>query len=147
MIEISERGKLSMIQDNTTKTHNGDSNSYCLSPEETEKYMQATDECKMIVVGQKDLTKACIADVMAAEIEPANKIKDGIRPEQQGDSVNPQYAAEFGETVVIVTDQSKQQAGVAERKEENETQAASRRKLEIEQSAEEKYAKNNGNDR
>ena len=136
-----------MIESDTTKTHNGDSKNYCLSTEEALKLIQQTEECKMIVVNQKDLNKVCIADVMAAKIEAAKKIKDGIRPSEQGDSIDPQYAAEFGEKVVIVTDKAKQQAKAADQREENETQAAARRKVEIERSAEAKYAKNNGEDR
>lgn len=135
-----------MLND-ATKTHNENSNNYCLSTEEAAERMQKTQECKVIVVMQKEIGRVCKADVMAAEIEPANKIKDGIRPEEQGDPIKPQYAAEFGETLVIVTDETKGKAEVAKTQKENETQKLAREKLELERRAAEKYAQNNEADR
>lgn len=124
---------------NDTKTHNGDSKNYHLSPEQAAELLEKTDKCTVIVTTQKEIGRECAIDVMAAEIETAKKVKDGIRPEKQGDSINPQYAAEFGETVVIVTDRSKGSSEKAGERQENETQKAARRKLELSQRAEEKY--------
>lgn len=126
-----------------TKTHNENSKNYCLTTEEAEKRKKLTDECKVIVVMQNEVSKVCKADVMAAEIEPANKIKDGIRPEEQGDAISPRYAAEFGETLVIVTDESRGKAEAVKAQKENESQKISREKVELERSAQEKYEKNN----
>ena len=82
---------------------------------------------------------------MAARIETAREIKDNIRPEKQGDSINPQYAAEFGESVVIVTDKSKGISSKADERAENETQRLSREKVALSRRAEEKYNNNSVN--
>lgn len=122
-----------------TKTHNGDSKNYHLSKEQAAELLEKTDKCTVIVTPQAEVGKDCTIDVMAAKIETAKKIKDGVKPEHQGDSINPQYAAEFGETVVIVTDQSKGQSTKAGERAENETQKAARNKVELSQRAETKY--------
>ena len=91
-----------------TTTRNGDSKNYHLSPEEAQERFEQTDKCTVIVTAQTEVGKECSIDVMAAQIKTPTKVKDGIRPENQGDSINPQYAAEFnGNGVVIVTDMSK----------------------------------------
>lgn len=119
--------------------------SYCLSNERAAELMSKTERCSVIVTPQKEIGRECKIDVMAARIETAREIKDNIRPEKQGDSINPQYAAEFGESVVIVTDKSKGISSKADEKAENETQRLSREKVELSKRAEEKYNNNNVN--
>ena len=117
---------------------------YCLSNERATELMSKTERCSVIVTPQKEIGRECKIDVMAARIETAREIKDNIRPEKQGDSINPQYAAEFGESVVIVTDKSKGISSEANERAENETQRLSREKVELSRRAEEKYNNNNG---
>lgn len=129
---------------NNTTTHNEDSKNYCLSPEQAAELMAKTDRCSVVVTPQKDINKYCISDVMAANIVTARKIEEGIRPENQGDAIDPQYAAEFGENgLVIVTDKSKGKSTNAEERAENETQKASRERMELERRAAQKYDENN----
>jgi len=71
--------------------------SYCLSNERAAELMSKTERCSVIVTPQREIGRECKIDVMAATIETAREIKDNIRPEKQGDAINPQYAAEFGE--------------------------------------------------
>ncbi len=132
-----------------TTTRNGDSKNYHLSPEEAQERFEQTDKCTVIVTAQTEVGKECSIDVMAAQIKTPTKVKDGIRPENQGDSINPQYAAEFnGNGVVIVTDMSKGKSEKAGERKENETQRAAREKLELSQRAEEKYnEEHSGEDR
>lgn len=119
--------------------------SYCLSNERAAELMGKTEKCSVIVTPQKEIGRECKIDVMAAKIETAREIKDNIRPEKQGDSINPQYAAEFGESVVIVTDKSKGISSKADERAENETQRLSREKVALSRRAEEKYNNNSVN--
>lgn len=119
--------------------------SYCLSSERAAELMGKTEKCSVIVTPQKEIGRECKIDVMAARIETAREIKDNIRPEKQGDSINPQYAAEFGESVVIVTDKSKGISSKADERAENETQRLSREKVALSRRAEEKYNNNSVN--
>lgn len=116
--------------------------SYCLSNERAAELMKKTERCSVIVTPQKEIGRECKIDVMAASIETARGIKDNIRPEKQGDAINPQYAAEFGESVVIVTDKAKGISSKADERAENETQRLSREKLELSRRAAEKYSNN-----
>lgn len=116
--------------------------SYCLSNERAAELMSKTERCSVIVTPQKEIGRECKIDVMAATIETAKKIEDNIRPEKQGDAINPQYAAEFGESVVIVTDKSKGISSKADERAENETQKLSREKVELSRRAQEKYNNN-----
>lgn len=113
-----------------------------LSNEQAAELMAKTEKCSVIVTPQKEIGRECKIDVMAAKIETAREIKDNVRPENQGDSINPEYAAEFGESVVIVTDKSKGISSKANEREENETQRLSREKLALSKRAEEKYNAN-----
>lgn len=119
--------------------------SYCLSNERAAELMGKTEKCSVIVTPQKEIGRECKIDVMAAKIETAREIKDNIRPEKQGDAINPEYAAEFGESVVIVTDRSKGISSAANERAENETQRLSREKVALSRRAEEKYNSNSEN--
>lgn len=116
-----------------------------LNNEQAAELMAKTEKCSVIVTPQKEIGRECKIDVMAAKIETAREIKDNIRPEKQGDAINPEYAAEFGESVVIVTDRSKGISSAANERAENETQRLSREKVALSRRAEEKYNSNSEN--
>ena len=131
--------------------------SYCLSNERAAELMSKTERCSVIVTPQREIGRECKIDVMAATIETAreiirvnpntNHIFHNIRPEKQGDAINPQYAAEFGESVVIVTDKSKGISSKADERAENETQRLSREKVELSRRVEDKYNSNSENNK
>ena len=120
---------------------------YYLSNERAAELMSKTERCSVIVTPQREIGRECKIDVMAATIETAREIKDNIRPEKQGDAINPQYAAEFGESVVIVTDKSKGISSKADERAENETQRLSREKVELSRRVEDKYNSNSENNK
>jgi hypothetical protein len=118
-----------------TTTHNGDS-----------KSNQETDKCTVIVTSQEEvgagweLTIGAVADVIHAEVVSPKKIKDGVRPEKQGDSIDAKDASELGgKKMITVISSTKKKAEKAPQIPENESQKASRKKLELSQRAEEKY--------
>ena len=117
--------------------------SYCLSNERAAELMSKTERCSVIVTPQREIGRECKIDVMAATIETAREIKDNIRPEKQGDAINPQYA----ESVVIVTDKSKGISSKADERAENETQRLSREKVELSRRVEDKYNSNSENNK
>lgn len=138
-----------------TTTHNGDSKNYHLSEEETAKRLEKTDKCTVIVTNQKEvgegweMTVGAVADMIHAEIKSSKKIKDGIRPEEQGDSIDPKDASELGgKKLITVINSTKKKAEKAPQIPENETQKAARNKVELSQRAEEKYKEmEDGSDR
>lgn len=125
-------------------TSRDESKNYCLSADRAKELMNKTDRCSVIVTPQNEIGRECKIDVMAAKIETAKEIKDNIMPTNQGDSIDPQYAAEFGEKVVIVTDKSKGISTRANERAENETQKLSREKVELAKRVAEKYSNDDG---
>lgn len=131
---------------NSTTTHNGDSKNYHLSKEETAKCLEQTEKCTVIVTSQKEvgegweITVGAVADMIHAEVKPSKEIKDGVRPEEQGDSIDPKDASELGgKKLITVINSAKKKAEKAPQIPENETQKAARNKVELSQRAEEKY--------
>ena len=131
---------------NDTKTPNGDSNNYKVGSEETRKLLEETTACKVVVV---DLAKMLPTgfenpaefDFTGTRVVRSREVKDNIPPEKQGNALDTDTAAKFDrDSVTIVLDGRPQ---VAQEIQENETQRIAREAVEREQSAEEKYAKNN----
>lgn len=133
------------MENNTTKAPNGDGKT--LKPgqipiEEGKERETKTESCNVIVIDQKEVNSIAGANIMASQIVPPNKIKDGIRPQDQKDSVYALYGIEFNGELRMVTDAEKGRTEQVEKQPENRAQVASREKLEIQRSAEEKYKKN-----
>ena len=121
---------------------------YRISSEEAKKLIALTDECSVIATNQKEVApkgfETSYKDVTSATVQPAPEIKDGVNPEQKGDSLVPVTAAEMHKNgVKIVVDRRIGRAEQVKSVPENETQKAAREKLELEKRAEEKYNKNN----
>lgn len=134
------------MENTRTTTHNGDSNR--LTPEEAKKLMEKTDECRVIATRAQDVApigfETTRKDVTSATVVPAKQIREGIKPSEQGDSLNPVTAAEMTEHgVTIVVNRNVGRAQRAEEVPENEAQRAAREKAELEKKAMEKYQQNN----
>lgn len=134
------------MENTRTTTHNGDSNR--LTPEEAKKLMEKTDECRVIATRAKEVApegfETTRKDVTSATVVPAPEIREGIKPGEQGDSLNPVTAAEMTENgVTIVLDREVGRAQKATEVPENEAQRAAREKAELERKAKEKYEQNN----
>lgn len=130
---------------NTTNTQNENSNNYLLSPEEAKKLMAITDECSVVATRQKDVApegfEATYKDITSATIRAARKIEENVKPSEQGDSIVPVTAAEFKDGVsLVVKDGRLVQAPETEK---NATLQASEDRRKLQESAEDKYAKNN----
>ena len=142
--ETSERGIF--METNDTKTPNGDSNNYKVGSEEARNLIKETAACKVVVV---DLAKMlptgfenpAECDFTGTRVVRSRKVKDNIPPEKQGNALDTDTAAKFDrDGVTIVLDGRPQ---VAQEIKENETQRIAREAVEREQSAADKYAKNN----
>lgn len=134
------------MENTRTTTHNGDSNR--LTPEEAKKLMKKTDECRVIATKAQEVApvgfETTRKDVTSATVVPAPQIREGIKPGEQGDSLNPVTAAEMTENgVTIVIDREVGRAQKATEVPENEAQRAAREKAELERKAQEKYEQNN----
>lgn len=134
------------MENTRTTTHNGDSNR--LTPEEAKKLMEKTDECRVIATKAQEVApvgfETTRKDVTSATVVPAPQIREGIKPGEQGDSLNPVTAAEMTENgVTIVIDREVGRAQKATEVPENEAQRAAREKAELERKAQEKYEQNN----
>lgn len=130
---------------NTTNTQNENSNNYLLSPEEEKKLEAITDPCSVVATSQKDVApegfETTCKDITSATIVAARKIEDNVKPSKQGDSIVPVTAAEFKDGVsLVVKDGRLVQAPETEK---NATLQASEDRRKLQESAEDKYAKNN----
>lgn len=130
---------------NTTNTQNENSNNYLLSPEEAKKLMAITVGCPVVATSQKDVApegfETTCKDITSATIVAARKIEDNVKPSKQGDSIVPVTAAEFKDGVsLVVKDGRLVQAPETEK---NATLQASEDRRKLQESAEDKYAKNN----
>ena len=130
---------------NTTNTQNENSNNYLLSPEEAKKLMAITVGCPVVATSQKDVApegfETTCKDITSATIRAARKIEDNVKPSKQGDSIVPVTAAEFKDGVsLVVKDGRLVQAPETEK---NATLKASEDRRKLQESAEDKYAKNN----
>lgn len=129
----------------TTNTQNENSKSYRLSPEEAKKLMACTEECAVVATSQKDITPAgfetTYKDITSATIKAAKKIKDNVKPEKQGDSIIPVTAAEFHKGISLIVQNGR--AIQAPETAKNPTLQASENRRKLQESAEEKYARNN----
>ena len=130
---------------NTTNTQNENSNNYLLSPEEAKKLMAITVGCPVVATSQKDVApegfETTCKDITSATIRAARKIEDNVKPSEQGDSIVPVTAAEFKDGVsLVVKDGRLVQAPETEK---NATLKASEDRRKLQESAEDKYAKNN----
>lgn len=130
---------------NTTNTQNENSNNYLLSPEESKKLMAITVGCPVVATSQKDVApegfETTCKDITSATIVAARKIEDNVKPSKQGDSIVPVTAAEFKDGVsLVVKDGRLVQAPETEK---NATLQASEDRRKLQESAEDKYAKNN----
>ncbi len=130
---------------NTTNTQNENSNNYLLSPEEAKKLMAITVGCPVVATSQKDVApegfETTCKDITSATIRAARKIEDNVKPSKQGDSIVPVTAAEFKDGVsLVVKDGRLVQAPETEK---NATLQASEDRRKLQESAEDKYAKNN----
>lgn len=130
---------------NTTNTQNENSNNYLLSPEEAKKLMAITVGCPVVATSQKDVApegfETTYKDITSATIVAARKIEDNVKPSKQGDSIVPVTAAEFKDGVsLVVKDGRLVQAPEIEK---NATLQASEDRRKLQESAEDKYAKNN----
>ena len=129
---------------NTTNTQNENSNNYLLSPE-AKKLMAITVGCPVVATSQKDVApegfETTCKDITSATIRAARKIEDNVKPSKQGDSIVPVTAAEFKDGVsLVVKDGRLVQAPETEK---NATLQASEDRRKLQESAEDKYAKNN----
>lgn len=134
-----------MEETNTTNTQNENSNNYLLSPEEAKKLMAITVGCPVVATSQKDVApegfETTCKDITSATIVAARKIEDNVKPSKQGDSIVPVTAAEFKDGVsLVVKDGRLVQAPETEK---NATLQASEDRRKLQESAEDKYAKNN----
>lgn len=130
---------------NTTNTQNENSNNYLLSPEEAKKLMAITVGCPVVATSQKDVApegfETTCKDITSATIRAARKIEDNVKPSKQGDSIVPVTAAEFKDGVsLVVKDGRLVQAPETEK---NATLQASEDRRKLQESAKDKYAKNN----
>ena len=133
------------MEGTNTNTQNENSKNYRLSPEEARKLMASTAECTVVATRQKDVApagfEATYKDITSATIRPARKIEDNVKPSEQGDSIVPVTAAEFKDGVsLVVKDGRLVQAPETEK---NATLQASENRRKLQESAEDKYAKNN----
>lgn len=130
---------------NTTNTQNENSNNYLLSPEEEKKLMAITVGCPVVATSQKDVApegfETTCKDITSATIVAARKIEDNVKPSKQGDSIVPVTAAEFKDGVSLVVKDGR--LVQAPKTEKNATLQASEDRRKIQESAEDKYAKNN----
>lgn len=130
---------------NTTNTQNENSNNYLLSPEEAKKFMAITVGCPVVATSPKDVAsegfETTYKDITSATIRAARKIEDNVKPSEQGDSIVPVTAAEFKDGVsLVVKDGRLVQVPETEK---NATLQASEDRRKLQESAEDKYAKNN----
>lgn len=137
-------------QNANTQTEN--SKKYYVNPEEAQKLISATEECIVIATNQREVAPAgfetSYKDVTSATVQPAAKIKEGIKPAEQGDSLVPVTAAEMHKNgVKIVVDRRVGRAEQAKEVAENETLKATRERAELEKSAQKKYEQNNPTER
>lgn len=135
-----------------TNTQTENSKKYYVNPQEAQKLMAATEECIVVATNQREVTPAgfetSYKDVTSATVQPAAKIKEGIKPAQQGDSLVPVTAAEMHKNgVKIVVDRRVGRAEEVKEVPENETLKATRERVELEKSAQKKYEQNNPTER
>ena len=138
------------MQNTNTQTEN--SKKYYVNPQEAQKLMVATEECIVVATNQREVAPAgfetSYKDVTSATVQPAAKIKEGIKPAQQGDSLVPVTAAEMHKNgIKIVVDRRVGRAEEVKEVPENETLKATRERLELEKSAQKKYEQNNPTER
>lgn len=138
------------MQNTNTQTEN--SKKYYVNPQEAQKLMAATEECIVVATNQREVAPAgfetSYKDVTSATVQPAAKIKEGIKPAQQGDSLVPVTAAEMHKNgIKIVVDRRVGRAEEVKEVPENETLKATRERLELEKSAQKKYEQNNPTER
>lgn len=133
---------------NTTNTQNENSNNLLLSPvspEEAEKLMAITDKCPVVTTSPENVPsegfETTCKDVTSATIVAANKIENNVKPSKQGDSIVPVTAAEFKDGVSWVVQDGR--LVQAQKKKKNATLQASEDRRKLQESAEDKYAKNN----
>lgn len=130
---------------NTTNTQNENSNNYLLSPEEAKKLKAITVGCPVVATSPENVPsegfETTCKDITSATIVAARKIEDNVKPSKQGDSIVPVTAAEFKDGVsLVVKDGRLVQAPETEK---NATLQASEDRRKLQESAEDKYAKNN----
>lgn len=135
-----------------TNTQIENSKKYYVNPQEAQKLMAATEECIVVATNQREVAPAgfetSYKDVTSATVQPAAKIKEGIKPAQQGDSLVPVTAAEMHKNgIKIVVDRRVGRAEEVKEVPENETLKATRERLELEKSAQKKYEQNNPTER
>ena len=135
-----------------TNTQTENSKKYYVNPQEAQKLMAATEECIVVATSQREVAPAgfetSYKDVTSATVQPAAKIKEGIKPAQQGDSLVPVTAAEMHKNgVKIVVDRRVGRAEEVKEVPENETLKAARERVELEKSAQKKYEQNNPTER
>lgn len=138
------------MQNANTQTEN--SKKYYVNSTEAQKLMLATEECIVIATNQREVApsgfETSYKDITSATVQPAAKIKEGIKPAQQGDSLLPVTAAEIHRNgVKIVVDRRIGRAEQVKQVPENETQKAARERAELERSAQEKYEQNKPTER
>lgn len=138
------------MQNTNTQTEN--SKKYYVNPQEAQKLVAATEECIVVATNQREVAPAgfetSYKDVTSATVQPAAKIKEGIKPAQQGDSLVPVTAAEMHKNgVKIVVDRRVGRAEEVKEVPENETLKATRERVELEKSAQKKYEQNNPTER
>lgn len=138
------------MQNTNTQTEN--SKKYYVNPQEAQKLVAATEECIVVATNQREVAPAgfetSYKDVTSATVQPAAKIKEGIKPAQQGDSLVPVTAAEMHKNgVKIVVDRRVGRAEAVKEVPENETLKATRERVELEKSAQKKYEQNNPTER
>lgn len=133
------------MEGTNTNTQNENSNNYRLSPEEARKLMASTAECTVVATSQKDVApagfEATYKDITSATIRPARKIEDNVKPSEQGDSIIPVTAAEFKDGVSLIVKDGRLVKAPETAK--NATLQASEDRRKLQESAEDKYAKNN----
>lgn len=127
--------------ENNTTTRNGDSKN---------RLKQETDKCTVIVTNQAEIAQLWtnvegpVVDLTEMQTKKAPKIKDGIRPEEQGDTLDATHASRLGnEKIITIIDSTKQRTEKAKEVPENEAQKAAREKLELSRRAQEKYNEEN----
>ena len=135
-----------------TNTQTENSKKFYVNPQEAQKLMAATEECIVVATNQREVAPAgfetSYKDVTSATVQPAAKIKEGIKPAQQGDSLVPVTAAEMHKNgVKIVVDRRVGRAEEVKEVPENETLKAARERVELEKSAQKKYEQNNPTER
>lgn len=120
----------------STKTPNGDSNENNMKAT-----VENTEQCTMILTNQQEVASAGIADVnvMTLNVIPAKNIEDGIRPENQGDALEPIEGVHISDKMVRVTNVEERNSKKAQSVDENEALKISREKLELSERARKKY--------